>query len=129
MDASESRPSALWLAATSSSSECQAGCHARRVLHSAGRKVGHAEDTQLLERVLGRVIAVEERQVPLRRFQCKPCQVVLVGGRAHADGNGVGRALAAHEIAHRESDEIVDIFGVVSNPPCACAAPARAGRK
>ena len=78
----------------------------RRVLHRAGREVGHRDDVELPERIFDAVVAVVEGEDLLRRLERDPSEVALVRGRADADRDAFRRAVEALEVADGHRDQV-----------------------
>ena len=78
----------------------------RRVLHRAGREVGHRDHVELSERVIDGVVVVEIGQDLLRRFQRDVAEMLLARRRADANRRALGAALQALEVADGHRHEI-----------------------
>src|SRR6185503_5925744 len=83
-----------------------AECDRAGVFHRSGSEGGDADNVEFAEWVLDAGELVVEPHFLLRRFEGERGERKLVRGRTYADGNAIGDALAADEIANEERDEV-----------------------
>ncbi len=79
---------------------------AAEVLHGAGLEVGDGDEVELGHGVLDAEVCVVVVEEVLGGFDGEFGEVDLVGGAADADGDAVGFAFGAVEVADEEGDEV-----------------------